>query len=179
MTDAFELDYEELDVFMKDIVDMGTSFRRVTAQQLDNLGEYVRFLCRIELADIRYTGELERSFVVETSQKNMETRVYPTAKHGLFIRTGTRPHWAPIGPLKRWAAVKLKDENLAWAVQRSIATYGTSVWQERTRGEKSNPWPERVLDRDDFQIALRRTMENIGSRIVAEEFRMPIKKGSL
>ena len=96
--------------------------------------------------------------------------MYPTAHHRMFVWMGTRPHWAPIGPLKRWAAVKLNDEDAAYAVQWSIATEGTSVYQERKRGTKANPWPKRVVTREDFQIALKRTAEHIGANIGADIF---------
>ena len=86
----------------------------------------------------------------------------------MFVRMGTRPHWAPIGPLKRWAAVKLGDENAAYAVQRSIAKRGTSMYQVAKRGSKDNPWPQRVVGRGDFASALTRTAEGLGKKIAAE-----------
>jgi hypothetical protein len=85
----------------------------------------------------------------------------------MFVRMGTRPHWAPIGPLKRWAAVKLGDEKAAYPVQRSIAKYGTSMYQLGKRGDKANPWPARVLARNDFQTAVRKTADETAVEITA------------
>lgn len=58
------------------------------------------------------------------------------APHAVFVEFGTKPHWAPLPPLKAWAERKLrakfkpKDraaaaEQLARAVQRKIAARGT------------------------------------------------------
>jgi hypothetical protein len=41
------------------------------------------------------------------------------------LEKGSRPHWAPIGPLKLWALRKLGDEGLAYAVRAAIAKRGT------------------------------------------------------
>jgi len=164
----FDVQSEGLDELARNLIAMATGFRRIVVRYIGNLGEYAKFLCRAELADVRYTGALESSFVVEVNDAQMEAKIYPTAKHGMFVRMGTRPHWAPIGPLKRWAAAKLGDENLAYPVQWSIARHGTSVWQLRTRGTKANPWPQRVVTRGDFLQALRKTAESIGGEIVTE-----------
>ena len=170
MADVFTVDVSELTEFGKQMVAAAASTHKMVMRQIGNLGEFVKFLCRIELADVRYTGALEESFVVEMRPADLAAWVYPTAGHAMYMRMGTRPHWAPIGPLKRWAAVKLGDEKLAYPVQRSIATYGTSVWQLRKRGTMANPWPERVMRRADLQQALRRTAEGLGMQIVTEIF---------
>jgi len=164
----FDVQTEGLNELVRNLVEMATGFRKIVVRYIGNLGEFAKFLCKMELEDLHYTGDLERSFVVEVNDAQMEARVYPTAKHRMFVRMGTRPHWAPIGPLKRWAAAKLGDENLAYPVQWSIARYGTSVYQLRKRGTKANPWPQRVVMRADFQQALRKTAESIGGEIVTE-----------
>jgi len=87
----------------------------VTGRGLQVLGNQTREFARDELADVRYTGALDSSFVVEATTP-LERQIYPTAEHAGFIRDGTRPHWAPIAPLRAWAAVKLGDANLAYPV---------------------------------------------------------------
>lgn len=164
----FEIAWEGLEELIDEAMAMHDSVRKITVQNLENLGQYARYLCRVELDDVRYTGALERSFVIETDKANMRVKVFPTASHRMYVRMGTRPHWSPIGPLKRWAAAKLGDEKLAYPVQRSIARHGTSVWQERKRGTKANPWPERVVRRTDFQNALKKTARETGVQIIAE-----------
>ena len=41
------------------------------------------------------------------------------------LEKGSRPHWAPIGPLKLWARRVLGNEGLAYAVRAAIAKRGT------------------------------------------------------
>lgn len=142
--------------------------RKVAGGQLHILGGKTKEFARDELADVRYTGALDNSFVVETNTTLLETQIFPTAEHSMFVRKGTRSHWAPIGPLKLWAAVKLGDADLAYPVQWSIAREGTSVFQQRKRGTKANPWPERTITRADFLSALMGTSEKIASEIATE-----------
>jgi hypothetical protein len=165
---VFEVEVEGLQELIDNALEMDRSIKRVTVQQMKNLGEFARYLCRVELEDVRYTGVLANSFVVMADEARMRVEVYPTAIHSMFVRMGTRPHWAPIGPLKAWARVKLGDENAAYPVQRSIAEHGTSMYQQRKRGTKSNPWPARVVARGDFQSALARTAQAAAREIVAE-----------
>lgn len=162
----FDVRTEGLDDVIAGLVAMARGYRKIVMLNLRNLGEFVKYLCRIELADVRYMGRLESSFIVEANDAAMSVAIYPTAKHRMFVRMGTRPHWAPIGPLKLWAAVKLGDERAAYPVQRSIATKGTSMWQAYKRGTKANPWPMRVLKRNDFQTAVRTTAARIGAQLI-------------
>lgn len=162
----FDVQTEGLDELIRNLAETARGFRRIVLVRLKELGDFVAYLCRVELEEIRYTGALESSFVVEANPATMQVSVYPTAKHRMFVRMGTRPHWAPIGPLKRWAAVKLGDEDAAYPVQRSIAEHGTSVWFERRHGTKFNPWPKRVIARGDFQTMMLRTANAIGGDIV-------------
>jgi hypothetical protein len=48
-----------------------------------------------------------------------------TSDYVKYVEENTRPHWAPIRPLKRWAIRVLGDERAAYAVQRKIALMGT------------------------------------------------------
>lgn len=164
----FEIDVEGLKELVDKAMEMDRSIKRVTITQMENLGEFARYLCRTELEDVKYTGVLANSFVVKADSARFRVEVYPTAIHSMFVRMGTRPHWAPIGPLKAWAARKLGDEKLAYAVQWSIKEYGTSVQQLKTKGTKANPWPRRVVSRGDFQSALARTAKAAARGIVAE-----------
>ena len=47
------------------------------------------------------------------------------AEHMKYIETGTRPHWPPPEPIRRWAKRKLKNEKLGFLVSRKIAQKGT------------------------------------------------------
>lgn len=50
------------------------------------------------------------------------------------IEYGTRPHKPPIGPLKIWAAKKLGNENLAFAIAKKIAKKGTKAQKPFKKG---------------------------------------------
>jgi hypothetical protein len=54
-----------------------------------------------------------------------------------FANDGTRAHFPPITPLTYWAARKLGDASLGYALARHIAKYGTAAQKfvERTREE--------------------------------------------
>lgn len=168
MSSTWGIDYSELEDWADDIVKKEASIRKITLQNMANLGEFTRLLCRIELEDTRYTGAMIESFVVELNVPDLSAAIFPTASHSIFIRTGTKPHWAPVEVINKWAEVKLGDASLGYLVNRSISTEGTSVFQERKRGTKSNPWPARVISRSDFQQALQRTVDELGGAIATE-----------
>ena len=143
--------------------------RALVAINFDVLGKRVVYLMRKELEDVRYTGALEKSVGHEVSMWKMQVVIKPTAKHTPYIYHGTRPHWAPIAPLKKWAAVKLGDARAGYAVQRSIATRGTSAWAARKYGTSGgNPFPERTLARNDTQIAIDHTAKRLGLDLTAQ-----------
>lgn len=53
------------------------------------------------------------------------------APHAVFMERGTRPHWAPLGPLLTWVVRRLgvpedEAEGIARAVQAKIAEEGTA-----------------------------------------------------
>lgn len=74
-----------------------------------------------------------------------------------YVENGTRPHWAPIQPLKLWALRKFGDETVAYAVQRKIAQRGTKgahmfrrAWNEGGQERVRKIWGlvlERALSR--------------------------------
>lgn len=82
---------------------------------------------------ISMDGSLAGSMISETENEDgfVSVEIGPTAHYGLYRHEGTRPHWAPIEPLRYWVQKKLgitgeKDINsVARAVQVKIATKGT------------------------------------------------------
>ena len=47
--------------------------------------------------------------------------------YGIHVEYGTRPHWAPIQPLKEWSKRVLGDESAGYAVQHKIAVKGVEA----------------------------------------------------
>ena len=130
---------------------------------------------RLDLKPVKYTGATERSVSTEyTAQPPIyQITVGPTAKQREVVRTGSKPHWAPIGPLKRWARWKLGDERAAYAIQKSIAKRGTSQWLERKGiGERvaghgiGLDYPGRTMQRAAVKTQLQRTQQRIPLEIV-------------
>lgn len=82
----------------------------------------------------RATGDLIDSIEEEVKQSVfgvfLEVGPNDDAPHAIFVEEDTRPHWAPIAPLKKWARQKFgavgKEKNMiAYAVQAKIAKEGT------------------------------------------------------
>lgn len=61
------------------------------------------------------------------------------APYAEAVERGTRPHWAPIAPLKLWAQRVLGNERAAYAIQRSIARHGTRARKMFARVEALLP----------------------------------------
>lgn len=161
----FRVEVKGLEPIRKRLAD--PRVKQLVAVNFGVLGRRVVHLMRRELADIRYTGALEKSVGHEVSMWRMQVAIKPTARHTPFVYKGTRPHWAPIAPLKAWAAVKLGDAQAGYAVQRSIKDHGTSVWAARKYGTGGgNPFPERTLKRGDTQTAIKHTAKLLGIDLV-------------
>ena len=102
--------------------------------ELERVGqEIVRdIVLRIEQEGLEMDGTLKKSVTYrvwrEAERYLLEVGAY--ARHAPFIKLGTRPHWAPIEPLRYWVRKKLAVrppalEGVARAVQHAIARKGT------------------------------------------------------
>lgn len=99
---------------------------RIVYANFQTLGSGVARIMRSKLEPVRFKGTLARSVNSEMDLGELSLSVGPTAAHAPYVFYGTKPHWAPIAPLKEWCRWKFGDERAAWAVQRSIAKYGTN-----------------------------------------------------
>ena len=70
-----------------------------------------------------------------------------------YVEWGTRPHWAPIQPLKIWALRKFGDERIAYRVRATIARHGTrgahmflKAWWEGGEEKAKEIW-DKMLER--------------------------------
>jgi hypothetical protein len=147
---------------------------RVTEDMVEKnvrtLGKMLSAKMRSTLKPVKYTGGLAASVSswVIISGTRWQLTVGPTAFNKDFVKDGTKPHWAPIEPLKKWAAWKLGDANAAYAIQKSIAHHGTSTYIERRGlgdGSGGYDYPGRTLERGDVQTGLARTAKRISSDI--------------
>lgn len=84
------------------------------------------------------TGHLRQSIThdVSGSGLSMVGRVFSQDQpiKVASVEHGSRPHWAPIGPLLLWASRKLGDPKAAYAIQRAIALRGTRAYGMFNRG---------------------------------------------
>jgi len=74
------------------------------------------------------TGQLYRSSKGNIRVFKNKVRGSFDSPYAEYVEFGTDPHWMPIAPLKEWADKKFgkkQGENIAYAVQRKIAKYGT------------------------------------------------------
>jgi hypothetical protein len=103
---------------------------------LDMMGEEIAPRILVELAEVSEltvesmkehapvgaTEELRDSIGYEINPDLFMSEIKPTADYGDAVETGSKPHWAPIEPLKLWA--DLKGIN-PYALRWSIAQKGT------------------------------------------------------
>ena len=170
-TVTFEIDTSQVRSLAERMRERPREFGAIIEASLRALGSRVAFVMRREMEAVKYTGAMERSVSVAVrGGREAEVEIGPTAKHAVFVRFGTKPHWAPIAPLKRWAAWKLGDEKAAYAVQRSIAKFGTSRYAERLYGTKSNPFTERTLASGITRAAIQNTARRLAVDMVTRAF---------
>jgi hypothetical protein len=72
--------------------------------------------------------------------------VFTLQPHALPVETGSKPHWAPIRPLKLWAKRILGDEGAAYAIRHAIAKRGTKpTWFWRDATARATPRIDSIL----------------------------------
>ena len=76
------------------------------------------------------TGKLAKSHEFRWT-RTAGGEVISTAPHAMFNDQGTKPHWAPIGPLRKWAALRKINP---YALQQSIAKKGTKASHYQSEG---------------------------------------------
>lgn len=62
---------------------------------------------------------------IQGQNANLTGIVSTPSPYAESMEEGTKPHWAPIEPLKLWAMRRLGDEEIAWAIRDKIAKVGT------------------------------------------------------
>lgn len=74
-------------------------------------------------------GLLRSSILPDTfvDGSSITGRVSTTLTYAPPVEYGSKPHWAPIGPLMLWAQRKHGDYRVAFPVQKAIAKHGTKA----------------------------------------------------
>lgn len=132
----------------------------IRREELRELGKQIVVQMREEAP--KDTGRLQQSIGYRTDldQHGMTLTVYVGADYAKYVQSGTRPHWVPAAALEGWAA---RHGINVFALQKSIATRGTSVRALDKYGTFANAFHERALakSRDDIDVTARR----IGQRV--------------
>ena len=72
-------------------------------------------------------GELRSNITLFPQILSGEYTLVSKAAHSEALEYGTRPFYAPVKPLKEWAARKLGDPNIGYAIQAKIAKEGITA----------------------------------------------------
>ncbi len=148
---------------------------QIVGDNFQTLGIKTARIMQRVLEPVKFKGHLANSVLGKVDVGAMTLTVGPTAKQAGYVFYGTRPHWAPIEPLKEWARWKLGDENLGYAVQFNIAQFGTNSYLRRgVPGAWSSPFGDGldylrlVTERGDFKSNVTATAKRMGSDLIAK-----------
>lgn len=127
-----------LKVEVEQLRDLGGKFTKfsnvriveIRRDELRSLGKRIVKIVQDEApADLR---KLRKSvgYRTEGGKNTLTLTVYVGTKYASYVMGGTRPHWAPIAPLKGWAA---RHGINVYALQHTIAVKGTRPNQFQVR----------------------------------------------
>lgn len=149
---------------------------QIVESNFRSLGVKITRIMQRKLEPVAYKRNLMASVSSEIDVAKMTLAVGPTAPEAKYVFYGTRPHWAPIEPLKEWARWKLGDEKLGYAVQRSIAYYGTNqgYLKKGLHGAWQSPYGigldfiRLTIEDGGFKSNVEGTAKRIGADLVAK-----------
>ncbi len=153
--------------------------RQVVDANFQTLGIKVINIMQRKLQVARATGREQGSVSAEYDPGQMTLEVGPTAEHAKYTFYGTRPHWAPIQPLKEWANLRFGDESIAYKVRWSIHLYGTSRGYLGKPGAWQSQWGigldflRLTVEDGGFRSNLTNTARRIGADLVAKTLMGP------
>ncbi len=154
--------------------------RQVVDANFQTLGIKVINIMQRKLQVARATGREQGSISAEYDPGQMTLEVGPTAEHAKYTFYGTRPHWAPIAPLKEWANLRFGDESIAYKVRWSIHLYGTSRGYLGKPGAYIGPtggigldFLRLTVEDGNFKSNLTNTARRIGTDLVAKTLMGP------
>ena len=110
-----------LDEIERELWDLGQDIVAAAVLYLDRRG-------------VNAEGDLRNSITEEVAREigQMRLTVGPNAEHGPFVELGTKPHWTPVAPLRRWVVKKLGIEGknvdrVLHAIRFKISQVGTQA----------------------------------------------------
>lgn len=117
---------EGLDDFQRDLRRVVNEMPSLSKQAIGKSTRHIKKKVQDKIVSegIPFTGELQKSVYAPTPSATGGT-VYVGKKYGLFVETGTRPHFPPVEPLERWASIKLGQPGMGYVIARKIGRVGT------------------------------------------------------
>jgi len=79
----------------------------------------------VKKEDAYDTGALYDSIGVSISPKGLSVAVGSTSKYAPFVEFGTRPHFPPLDPIRKWCASRGLPESAAFPIAKKISERGT------------------------------------------------------
>lgn len=84
--------------------------------------------------DMNVDGTLRKSVaaLIKKVRKGLQLEFGANTNYALYVEQGTRPHWPPHKPIKRWVQKKIDPptdelDSIAFLVQQKIAKHGTKA----------------------------------------------------
>jgi len=139
-------------------IDLNPAWKRIEDAVGGALRESLLLLEReavleIERDKLEVSGDLKGSIYSDVDEANMTATLGSNQKHAVWVHEGTKPHWAPLAPLRTWVVMKMglsgeEADKKAKLVQIGIAKKGT----------KAHPFFKNALDK--WQSKLPRIMRD-------------------
>jgi hypothetical protein len=119
-----------MSVTVEGLPQLRASLRALTAQNIGGVKrEVMRAALEIQAGAKRRCpvdlSRLRNSIAIKLDADGLGATVGTNVGSAASVEFGSRPHWAPIGPLKGWAKRHGMDEGAAYAIQKTIAKRGT------------------------------------------------------
>jgi len=124
---------------MGQIPDINRTYQRILGEierelELIGLDIEAKAVEYLDRRDVNVTGDLRKSITHEVSRElnSIRLQVGTNLSYAVFVHEGTKPHWPPKAPIRKWVIKKLgiKGENtdkVTFAVRRKIARKGTKA----------------------------------------------------
>lgn len=109
---------------------------KAVEKELWNIGQDLEGLALdyIKRKNISVDGNIKESVkaLVKEAIRGLRLEFGANVKHAIYVHEGTKPHWPPHKPIRRWVKKKLnppKKEvaSIVWFIRKKIAEEGTKA----------------------------------------------------